>query len=71
MRAKQEYNAHMDKEKEVPYGTRYPQEVLDAMRQLAQAHGRSLNSEIVWALRQYIKEQKGEDSYADHKKDQA
>jgi hypothetical protein len=35
----------------------YPLEVLERMRQLAAAHGRSLNGEITWALRQYIAQQ--------------
>jgi hypothetical protein len=60
----------MDKEKDVPYGTRYPQDVLEDMRKLAKEHGRSLNSEIVWALREYIKLQKGEDKHVNHTQDQ-
>lgn len=70
MRAKREYHALMDKEKDVPYGTRYPQEVFEEMHTLAKAHGRSFNGEIIWALRQYIKQQKGEQKHGDHKKDQ-
>lgn len=61
----------MDTQKEVPYGTRYPQEVLEAMRKLARAHGRSLNSEIVWALREYIARQQGEHQDAGQQKNQA
>ena len=40
-------------------------------RLLARQHGRSLNSEIVWALREYIARQKGEHTDADKQKDQA
>ena len=71
MRAKHEYTVRMEKQKEVSYGTRYPQEVLEQMRLLARQHGRSLNSEIVWALREYIARQKGEHTDADKQKDQA
>ena len=61
----------MEKEKEIPYGTRYPQEVLESMRKLAKDHGRSLNAEIVWALREYIKQQKGGQKHDHQPKDQA
>lgn len=60
----------MDKEKEVPYGTRYPQDVLESMRKLAKEHGRSLNAEIVWALCKYIKQQEGEQKNDRQQKDQ-
>jgi len=61
----------MDKEKEVSYGTRYPQDVLEDMRKIAKEHGRSLNAEIVWALREYIQQQKGGQKHASQQKDQA
>jgi hypothetical protein len=48
--------ARQQEEKSI--GTRYPLEVLAAMKQLAQAHGRSFNSEVIWALREYIRQQK-------------
>jgi len=35
----------------------YPLEVIERIRQLAAEHGRSLNGEIVWGLRQYIARQ--------------
>jgi predicted transcriptional regulator len=38
---------------------RIPTDVADRMRQLAEAHDRSLNGEIVWALRQYGKQEGG------------
>jgi len=47
----------MEKKKEkkdTAINTRYPQEVLEAMRRLSQEHGRSFNGEVIWALRQYI-----------------
>jgi predicted transcriptional regulator len=36
---------------------RLPDEVAEALRQLAHDHNRSLNGEIVWALRQFIAQQ--------------
>ena len=45
-------------------GTRYPSEILEAMKEIAEMHGRSFNAEVVWALRQYIVEVKGEDPLA-------
>lgn len=47
----------MEKKKEkkdTAINTRYPQEVLEAMRRLSQEHERSFNGEVIWALRQYI-----------------
>ena len=38
---------------------RLPQEVADELRRLAEDHDRSLNGEIVWALRHYIRSQEG------------
>ena len=35
----------------------YPLEIIERIRQLAAEHGRSLNGEIIWALRQYIARQ--------------
>jgi hypothetical protein len=54
----------MEKQQEISYGTRYPQEVLQEMRKLAQQHGRSLNREIVWALREYIARERGQSHHA-------
>ncbi len=48
--------------KDISLGTRYPPEVLAEMKRLAQEHQRSLNGEIIWALRYYIQAQKGEKS---------
>jgi hypothetical protein len=47
-------------ENEVRITFRLPQEVADAMRRLAEDHDRSLNGEVVWALRQYIRSQERE-----------
>lgn len=38
--------------------TRYPNDLLDTLRVLAQQHQRSLNGEIVWALRDYVSHQR-------------
>jgi hypothetical protein len=32
---------------------RFPLDVLDALRKLAKQHERSLNGEVIWALREY------------------
>ena len=44
--------------KNVNINTRYPPDLLEELRKLAQEHERSLNGEIVWALRQYVEQQK-------------
>lgn len=36
---------------------RFPLDVLESIRQLARAHDRSFNGEVVWALREYSKRQ--------------
>jgi hypothetical protein len=33
---------------------RFPPDVLDALRKIAQASGRSFNGEVIWALRDYV-----------------
>jgi len=48
------------KSEEKMFGTRYPLDVLSDMKQLAKQHGRSFNSEVIWALRRYIAQEKGE-----------
>jgi hypothetical protein len=37
---------------------RFPVAVLTAIRQLAKQHERSLNGEVIWALREYIERHK-------------
>ena len=55
---------------EIKVQVRFPHDVWEEMRQLASNHERSTNGEIIWALREYIKQQKGEQKH-DHKpKDQ-
>jgi hypothetical protein len=44
---------------DTPINTRYPKDVLEEMRKLAEQHERSFNGEVMWALREYIKQQKG------------
>jgi hypothetical protein len=39
---------------------RFPQEVWDEMQRLAREHQRSFNGEVIWALRAYLTQQKGE-----------
>jgi hypothetical protein len=38
---------------------RFPVEVLEVIRQLAKQHERSLNGEVIWALREYAETHKG------------
>jgi hypothetical protein len=45
---------------------RFPSDVLAVMRELAKAHERSFNGEVLWALRTYIALQKEKPS-ADQK----
>jgi len=40
-------------------------DLLEALKQLAQEDKRSINSEIIWILREYVRKRKGE-----HKHDQ-
>jgi len=53
----------MDKKQEKRFSVRFPLYVLEAIRQLAQEEDRSLNGEIIQAVREYIakrrKERKG------------
>ncbi len=51
---------HMKTLQEKPVSTRYPLDVLETMKQLAQEHERSFNGEVVWALRLYITQQQKE-----------
>ena len=47
----------MDKEKRV--SIRFPLDVWKMLRILAQEDGRSINGQVVWILRDYIKKRKG------------
>ena len=48
-------------EKIIAITTRYPKEVVEALKQLAQHHHRSFNGEVIQALQEYIeKQQQGE-----------
>jgi hypothetical protein len=47
------------KKKDIPINTRYPYEVYESMKDLAEKHERSFNGEIIWALREYIKRNEG------------
>lgn len=44
------------------FSVRFPLDVLATMKQLAQEDGRSINSEIIWILRDYISKRKGKDN---------
>ena len=55
------YNSDMDaQEREVRITIRIPAEIAEALRRLAKQHDRSLNGEIVRALREYAEKHKGE-----------
>ncbi|TMD67608.1 MAG: Arc family DNA-binding protein [Chloroflexi bacterium] len=49
----------MEKKKEIKITVRFPAEVIEALRTLAQQEDRSLNGEIVQAVREYIIKRKG------------
>jgi predicted transcriptional regulator len=44
---------------EVRITVRIPADIAERLRHLATAHDRSLNGEIVWALRQFVKQEGG------------
>jgi hypothetical protein len=46
--------------KDTAMNTRYPPDVLEAVRQFAQEDSRSFNGMVIWILREYIKQRKGE-----------
>ena len=43
-----------------PIQVRFPTDVLEALRKLAQQHERSFNGEVIWGLRQYMAQQRKE-----------
>ncbi len=51
------YNVYMDEEKR--FSVRFPLDVLTAIKQLAKEDKRSINSEIVWIIREYLAQRKG------------
>jgi predicted transcriptional regulator len=55
--ASQWYDAVMEKPATVKTTVYVPAEVWEQLRQVAKAHRRSLNSEMVWALQQYLDQQ--------------
>jgi hypothetical protein len=42
------------------FSIRFPLELLETLKKLAQEDQRSINGEIVWILSEYIKQRKGE-----------
>ncbi|HEY4036249.1 MAG TPA: Arc family DNA-binding protein [Ktedonobacteraceae bacterium] len=59
-----------EKRKEYRTQIRFPADVWNTMKKLAQEHDRSLNGEVLQALRLYIQDQKGRRTDADEHKDQ-
>jgi hypothetical protein len=46
-------------------------ELCEKIKHLAKEHTRSLNGEVIWALQEYVKQQKVEDKHVNHTQDQA
>ncbi len=40
---------------EIRITIRFPKDAVETLRQLAQEHNRSLNGEVVWGIRSYIR----------------
>ncbi len=58
MCAKRGYYVFMQDEKRV--SIRFPLDVLEAFRQQAKEDNRSINSEVIWVLREYLKQRERE-----------
>ncbi len=58
-------------EQEKRFSVRFPLDVLEVIKQLAREDGRSINSEIVWILREYANSRTGRPKHAAVQKDQA
>jgi hypothetical protein len=43
---------------EAKFNARFPRPVFEALRALAQQHERSINSELVWIVREYLERHK-------------
>jgi hypothetical protein len=43
---------------EAKFNARFPREVYEALRELAKQHERSINSELVWIVREYLERHK-------------
>lgn len=54
MPPKRWHNSGMKEQHEVKITVRFPADVIEALRRLAHQHERSLNGEIVWAVRTYV-----------------
>ena len=57
-----DYNHPMKPEKkptdEAKFNARFPRPVFEALRALARQHERSINSELVWIVREYLERYK-------------
>lgn len=54
-----DYNGTMKtKSSEAKFNARFPVEVFTALRASAKNHQRSINSELIWIVRQYLEKQK-------------
>ena len=50
----------MDTEKEARITIRFPSDLMEDIKQLAKTEARSINSEVVFALREYVKQKRKE-----------
>jgi predicted transcriptional regulator len=51
-------NGYMDTKREMVHiSIRFPREVAEALKRLAQEHDRSINGEVIRAVKEYIKRQ--------------
>ena len=53
-------------EKEKRFSVRFPLDVLESIKQIAKEDNRSINSEIIWIVRTYLK---GRNVHASHDQD--
>ncbi len=57
-------------ETEKRYSVRFPESVLEAVKQVAHEDNRSINGEIVWIVRTYLEEREEKRRHARVQKDQ-
>ena len=58
-------------EQEKRFSVRFPESMLEEVKQVAREENRSINSEIVWIVRTYLEERRGKQRHAREQKDQA
>jgi len=58
-------------EQEKRFSVRFPLDVLESIKQLAKEDERSINSEVIWILREYVSSRKERQKDAPNQKDPA